>query len=154
MQRIPHLLGLGLDGLSHSQLDTLEEMHTALLRSITESRIKLVQQRERMMVEEAAAREHTKLQVAEQQQAAMARNSKDQGDGKPVEYNERKPGLEAERRQESINSVGGDVGAGHRGKNGAAAANVVCTNADNESRGSSSKGRGRARTRGATRAKR
>ena len=43
LQRVPHLLGLDLEGLSHGQLDALDEMHTALLRSITEHRIALVQ---------------------------------------------------------------------------------------------------------------
>jgi hypothetical protein len=145
MQRVPHLLGLGLEDLSHSQLDALDEMHTALLRAITEHRIKLVQKRERMMVEEAAAREHTKLQVAEQQQAELARGSKTDGDSSSSDKHGKNRVAQGEVRQQSSSAAEEAADAGKAaGRNGAGA----------RARESTGRGRGRSRARGPARAKR
>ena len=143
---MPHLLGLGLEDLSHSQLDALDEMHTALLRSITEHRIKLVQKRERMMVEEAAAREHTKLQVAEQQQAELVRGSKTDGDSSSTDKsgNSKNQKAELEARQQSSS-------AAEESADGAKTA-AVRNGQGGRARGSTS--RGRSRSRGSARTKR
>ena len=132
MQRVPHLLGLGLEDLSHSQLDALEEMHTALLRSITEHRIKLVQLRERNMVEEAAAREHTKLHVAEQ--AALARNNDAKENGSSVD-DKKVANNDPSKRSKTETTAGAD---GHSRRGGRASA----------------VGKGKSRGRGASRSKR
>ena len=148
MQRVPHLLGLGLEDLSHSQLDALDEMHTALLRSITEHRIKLVQKRERMMVEEAAAREHTKLQVAEQQQAEAARGNKTDGDSSSTDKsgNAKNQVAEVGVQQQSSSAAEKPADAGKTA--------AVRDGAGVRARGSTSRGGGRSRTRGSARAKR
>eukprot|EP01048_Picozoa_sp_COSAG05_P011077 COSAG05_NODE_1020_length_6147_cov_4.104828_2_plen_115_part_00 len=49
------MLGLELNTLSHAQLDAVEEVHQAIVRSITESRITLEADREKMLVEEAVS---------------------------------------------------------------------------------------------------
>ena len=54
--RVPHLLGLELPTLSHAQLDAVEEVHQAIVRAVTESRIQLEAGREHMLVEEAVRR--------------------------------------------------------------------------------------------------
>ena len=52
--QVPHLLGLQLDDLSHAQLDAMDELHQAILRAITHHRIRLVADREKMLLEEGA----------------------------------------------------------------------------------------------------
>lgn len=120
-------------------------MHTALLRSITEHRIKLVQRRERMMVEEAAAREQTKLHAAEIQQATLAHQPEATDESSSEDNRGKHPtsaatDVAADTRKHASKDSDGATAAG-AGAGGAAAA--VRTGGAGKAKGSKSKGKGK-----------
>jgi hypothetical protein len=60
-----HLLGVGLDELSYSQLEAAEEVHRELLSRLADARVELVRQQERTRAEELAEIERLRAALAD-----------------------------------------------------------------------------------------
>ena len=60
-----HVLGIGIDDLSYSQLEACEEVHRELLSSLADARINLVREQERTRAAELAEIERLRAALAE-----------------------------------------------------------------------------------------